>query len=436
MRLSDAARLGHANLSAQKGRNVATIVVISVLFGLVMGVNFLLQGLSNILTDYAGRTVGGEVYVDSYLSSSRGGEIVRQRIEKYHGRVLGVVTTEEIIGRDVVYYTTPEVMADFISTPIEETPEGWLPTIISREDLEYLRAGENGFGGVYTFPAENYFAVGEGYNAAQVWEYEESPSVPLLDLVLWDVAPSQSYGVLIIDDGSGELQEIIKATQDAEDQKRAEEWEMFGDGEPYEVLEKDKNEHILAVFPNVKLAYDYMQLEDEAEFNYSRMQYTTMEVYSAQTSAYGAVKRAEQTLRFFEIVLLVVAAVVLVFTFVHLIDHEVQTIALYRALGATTGNIVMIYLIYLLELCVLAIIFATLVGTVMAFAINLFDAQALAIWIEHEYELEIDTALILWGLNWHYLQIVLLMLMLVPVTFILTFDRMSPNNIARRLKQD
>ena len=49
LRLRDAIRIRWGNVAEHKGRSLLTVATIAVLFGLVLGVNFVLQGLEDTI---------------------------------------------------------------------------------------------------------------------------------------------------------------------------------------------------------------------------------------------------------------------------------------------------------------------------------------------------------------------------------------------------
>ena len=61
LRLPDAMRLSWANIAEYKGRSVVVVATVAILFGLVMGVNFLLRGLEVTLLDASVAKTGGKV---------------------------------------------------------------------------------------------------------------------------------------------------------------------------------------------------------------------------------------------------------------------------------------------------------------------------------------------------------------------------------------
>ena len=63
LRFSDALRLSWSNIAQHKKRSAIIVLTISVLFGVVMGFNFMLQGLRGTILDAALQANDGKVYL-------------------------------------------------------------------------------------------------------------------------------------------------------------------------------------------------------------------------------------------------------------------------------------------------------------------------------------------------------------------------------------
>ena len=63
LKFSDALRLSWSNIVQHKKRSVAIILTISMLFGIIMAFNFMLQGLRGTILNAALQTNDGKVYL-------------------------------------------------------------------------------------------------------------------------------------------------------------------------------------------------------------------------------------------------------------------------------------------------------------------------------------------------------------------------------------
>lgn len=441
MRISQALKLGHANVTAHKGRSLAIIITISVLFGLVMGMDFVLQGLQDSMLRYADAFSEGKIYLKSEYSGSRGMEIVRQRLEKYHGEVVGEITMMEMGGEPTVDVVSPAVVERFLTMSLEEVPEGKLPVVMSDEMLRRIAEVE-ARGDEYKMAVakDDYVVVGTyeelGATALRLGGARE---INLLDLVLNNMGGFSGYDMLVVDDGSGEVQTYVAERRQEiieRYERAAMEYGTWEEGEEFYVPDMEDKVALVAVFTDAEMAYQYTLLDDETEFDYRSSQYYTSELFGNQVRIIAATRRMQKMLSVLEIAILVVAVVVMAFTFAHLVTLEAPIIALYRSLGARTLDIVWIYLAYLLELCFYATVLATVVGAAIAGVVTWLNSAALQRLAERYYDLELPGKMILLGFNWKYVKIVGLMLLVAPVAFGLTVDQLSPRRIAQKLKED
>lgn len=184
-------------------------------------------------------------------------------------------------------------------------------------------------------------------------------------------------------------------------------------------------------FETAEDAYNYVE-----EMNKKQSIVRAQEIFGNQTSVVMAIRNAERMLSFALWALTVVAAIIMAMTFAHLISLEVQTVALYRSMGARVGQIVMIYLVYLTELCLMAVVVATVIGLMIAGVMTLVNAAELKEVLSKYYEVERGGRILLWGWSMRYWEIVGLMVLIAPVAFLLISDQLSAKHIARKLKEE
>ena len=137
-----------------------------------------------------------------------------------------------------------------------------------------------------------------------------------------------------------------------------------------------------------------------------------------------------------EILFIVIAILVATFTFAHLIDQDAATIALYRSLGASTGSIYLIYFLYLVELCLLAVLSCILIAFIIVGVMWLCNAGALAERLKEYYILKDLPKVNLFGLNGMFFWIIGAIMIVAPISLVLTMRRFSVKHIAKKLKED
>lgn len=292
-------RLSHREYTAYQTRSRATVITIGVLFGVLLAILFVAQGLENVVLRYAGDATDGEVYLVSSYEGSQNGLVV-DRIGHFDGKVTEL---------------TPEQRAE----------------------------------------------IGE------------------------------------------EIPESV----------------------------------IIAKFTNLKNAYEYYSKADARELHYSADDYQIAELFSNQMGVYRYFRdKNKDFIRPASLVLMAMSAFILAFTMAHLIASSTKTFVLYRSIGASRGQILLIYFMYLLELCAKAAVFAVILALVLA---------GVATVVGWNYLLEQLTALypqvprflpILLGVNWRCLETIVCMFLVAPVSFLLCLDQFSNKKIAQKLKGD
>ena len=135
-----------------------------------------------------------------------------------------------------------------------------------------------------------------------------------------------------------------------------------------------------------------------------------------------------------QIVLAIVAVIVATLTLIHLIDDDVATVALYRSLGATNTDIGIIYLLYLLELCLMTIIASVCVGLVIVLGMTLMSAQVLAKNLQEAYALADSPHISLIGLSGEIWWLIAMIIMIAPITLALVRKRFSAKHVAKKIR--
>ena len=204
-----------------------------------------------------------------------------------------------------------------------------------------------------------------------------------------------------------------------------------------EIGEEIPESVIIAKFTNLKNAYEYYSKADAKELHYNADNYQIVELFSNQVSVYRYFRdKNKDFIRPASVVLMAVSAFILAFTMAHLIASSTKTFVLYRSIGASRGQILSIYFMYLLELCAKAAVFAVILALVLA------GVGTAVAW---NYLLEQLTALypqaprflpILVGINWQCLEAMLCMFIAAPISFLLCLDQFSNKKIAQKLKGD
>ena len=194
---------------------------------------------------------------------------------------------------------------------------------------------------------------------------------------------------------------------------------------------------IIAEFASVAEAYAYFKKSDSSGLHYSAAKYEIYELRGKQIATYQwFADLKDNFVRPVSIVLLVIAVFILAFTMSHILSQSTKTSMLYRSLGASKSQLLLIYLAYMLQLCCRAIIFAVAMSVILA------GISTAAGW--HYFSTEFIAAYpaaphyppILLGVNPQCLEIILWMLLSVPPSFLLCLDQFSNQKLALKLKGD
>ena len=101
------------------------------------------------------------------------------------------------------------------------------------------------------------------------------------------------------------------------------------------------------------------------------------EFITNQLSIYNEYRFHNLSIVVFAIAFSIIAAIIMLGTVSRVISDEHQTIALYRTVGASTGNILQIYSAYILTLCLLIIACATIIAVILSGVLTFISSPLL-----------------------------------------------------------
>lgn len=240
LKLSDAIHLSWTNISQHKSRSLIIILTISILFGLLIGVSFILCGLENSLLDVASAKTSGAFYVESYYmntSQSTSNQKVLARLEKYHGESIGTIKNYNFNSANaqlpfagmLFRVVSSSAVAPFLDIDLAKIPSDKIP-ILAPEDGFTFDEEVTSHVWLEEQVSDKYYIAGylpvmqtgdQPYNGTFEPGYStpSTPTIPggfnLLNLILGNVlagptARSLSSSPIFIDDGSGKVDAYIK----------------------------------------------------------------------------------------------------------------------------------------------------------------------------------------------------------------------------------
>lgn len=444
LKFSDALRLSWSNVAEHKGRSAIIVLTISVLFGVLMGVNFIINGLEKTLYSAALAETEGEAYLvvapikmDRYQDTISDGDdlelvdlqpsvlerdlrMITDVVQRNHGEMIGETWYYQLnFPYQVVKLSEAKNILD---GDLTEIPEGKVPVLLPASGIEGVVAAR------YDDDAsqeelrqsleEAFYQVGTLPISDGSLTMTKSS---LLNMLLSIIGAVPSDGFYLVDDGSGRVEKFmlermnnyLESSESAQiSLQPAERWGM------------------VVKFANVEQMIGFVTANsNEPMFSISGWNSNVVEIF-------WSMKFVKTVLLVLGVVSLVVAVIIAVMTFAHLIDQDAATIALYRSMGASMGDVHMIYFLYLLELCILAVGACLLIALGMVLVVTLLDAGALAERLHAFYNLSVMPKVWLLGFDGNSWMIIVAMLVVAPVSLVFAQGHFSSKNIAKQLKAD
>ena len=198
---------------------------------------------------------------------------------------------------------------------------------------------------------------------------------------------------------------------------------------------------VFAQFKNIEEAYKYYQDKvnycSEIDRIFSMCgkdyKYQVMAAVSNPLTTYENLQNIWLAFKVVAAVLVVIAAIIALSTYARLIGKDLKIISLYHALGATTGQIRVVYVVYLLILSVMAVGFAVIVGLILAAVLSMANITAL----EQIWSLAFGVeARAIWLIGWNNLiwWPTGVMLLTAVVAVILGNGNFTSKELAKKMK--
>ena len=366
MRVLDCLRLGVAGVKAHKKRALTVVAIVGLLFSVLMAGAFFLQGLENAALGKMLAPTGGKVLVMSNVDTKFCGEEcdtaeevaeIRRNIERYGGEAISATMISDEGG---MFYRLEKNVFEFegegLAIPLSTVAKmrgvqlpGWDAGVERRVEavqtiFEEAMAGDNGSrvvgilpGGVYT-----------GDLSLSSVEQSGNPLNMIFGQIVTGTSQNFMIGTAEVSEGSG-----VDAVSEAD------------------VSEMGL---VFAEFPDLKVAYNYYRdeanycLDLDRAFGHCKdgYKYLTMSAISDPLTTYDNFQLVWLVFGITAAVLAVIALIIAVSTYARLIGKDMKIIALYHAMGATRGQVRLVYLSYLLILSLMTVAFSLAVGLGMA----------------------------------------------------------------------
>lgn len=438
LKFSDALHLSWSNIAQYKKRSTLIILTVSILFGIVLGFSFMLEGLGETTFDAAMQASDGKIYIaTSYAEIAPNNEgyyerinnlddakkLITENAEQYHGEVIGrIAQYNTASSRWVMNQELAERFSDLDFSILQDGQLPYLGPVIEDEYFnKYLKDPDDN---------KDKALVKIGTYPSTEPEKPTLPGFNPLNLLLSGVHGSDAYP-LIIDDGSGKIMQYLQDQASRTPSAQGQEIIPYLD---QIVVMFDNYDDAIAYYwdtANGKSIPKHIETADGRKYSLH-----SGEMFSDVIGAELTVKNQKVYLIMAEVLFIIIAAIITILTFAHLIDQDASAIALYRSLGASTGDIYLIYFLYLLEMCVLAVLACIVIAGVLAGILWLFNANALAQRLQDFYMLDNAPRIVLFGFTDIFTGIIISIMIVAPITFIFSLRHFSRKNIAKKLKED
>ena len=395
MRIKDVLRISLKNIRIYFKRNLIIMAVMGVIFGIVFAINLWFQGMENSYAELANQSTEGRVIIEA--TNSMEGMILddalpkttRQEmsedIEAHGGKVLGDAEKFGLFGSVVL---SKELVENRIMVDMEEVPVDAAPVLVStflgeqllgksfpaeytnavRKQKDYKEYQDKLIGKTFTDAyGAKYYVVGLNSGNFHVdnlsFNQLEQGSNNILNPVLAFVA-TPNGSPIVIDNG------------------KSESWQK---GEKISLEDivgiKTESESLIAVFDDSKSAYEYFQHGKGRFMNVDlpSRTYSVNIVAGMSPETMYIIENMNFVINIVSVALGLIAAIVVVFTSIRLVDQDRQNVALYYSLGATTRQVRTIYLFYFLELMIGAAILAFCSASVIVLAFSFLNQEILGI---------------------------------------------------------
>lgn len=433
MRVLDCLRLGVAGVKAHKKRALTVVAIVGLLFSVLMAGAFFLQGLENAALGKMLAPTGGKVLVMSNVDTKFCGEEcdtaeevaeIRRNIERYGGEAISATM---ISGEDGMFYRLEKNVFEFegegLAIPLSTVAKmkgvqlpGWDAGVERRVEavqtiFEEVKAEDNESRIVGILPG--------GVYASDLSLSSVEQSGNPLNMIFGQIVTGTSQNFMI---GAAEVSE--------------------GSGVDA-VSEMDTAEMglVFAEFPDLKSAYNYYRdeanycLDLDRAFGHCKngYKYLTMSAVSDPLKTYDNFQLVWLVFGITAAVLAVIALIIAVSTYARLIGKDMKIIALYHAMGATRGQVRLVYLSYLLILSLMTVAFSLVVGLGMALLLGAVNSEAISqvFWMGFGVE---PGKIWLVGWNWMVWAMVAVILLSALLAILLSNGQFASKKLARKMK--
>ena len=195
---------------------------------------------------------------------------------------------------------------------------------------------------------------------------------------------------------------------------------------------KTESESLIAVFDDSKSAYEYFQHGKGRFMNVDlpNRTYSVIIVAGMSPETMYIMENMNFVINIVSVALGLIAAIVVVFTSIRLVNQDRQNVALYYSLGATTRQVRTIYLFYFLELMIGAAILAFCLASAVVLIFSILNQELLNIQSALGFNLATTSGEIWYSINGGTLVIIATMLIMSSICVAVNHKRLAKESFS------
>lgn len=437
MKTFELIKLGLNNLTSNKKRNFLTILVISLIFSLLTSFYLLTQGMQNLfineenkifkpIVTYTSICAGTSCKNPQELES-----IVKQKISKYNGKFIEISDSSLI---------NKQYAQDFIKINSNEVqPEKTL-----------LLASDSKVKELY----KKQYSITDNMQTIERDKFEEYKKRLLGQLIPDDIYV-YNFGTKTNDIIANQSQ-IVGFAKSFDQKFTIKKYEYSVDlwnalvphGNSVDksyyidnnsiITNQIKQKSVPAAiveFNSLNNAYNYYENEDCNHKEIAECSgYVVSELITSKIDKISHFNLKHKTFQIVKYPLIIAAALILIFSFLKIVNENSHIIALYRSLGASFKDVFVIYFSYLVSLALLTILISFILSLLINLGLSIYYQNDIKQLIAQSYQSNLNSFIYLIGFNKNIIELWIIILCLTPLSSLLTLDQLSMKNISKKLK--
>lgn len=457
MRVLDYLRLGSAGLKAHKKQTLTVVAIVGLLFGVMIAATLIIQGLENaILAEMLTPTAGKVLLMNSVDTKICGEECnveaevrqIKRNVNYYGGQVVKTAVSQTSDG--VFYRLEDEVLAAYGDKKLtDDVMQVLVPVATAAKLANISMPGREAktaekIQAIKLAQEKTLHQIITSKSGHRYYIAELLPSATYADgLSLASVGQSGNpLDLLIGQISTGVSQDFSLNAVALKTVDQVSHNEPLPDVVVAEEMGAEEMGLVFAIFPSLETAYAYYRDEvnycSEMDLVFSscskNYKYQTMAAISNPLVAYDKLQEAWRIYKVIAIALAIIALMIAVSTYTRIIGKDAKIIALYSAMGATRWQIRAVYLVYLLIMSLLTVVFAAVVGLVLAAGISLINQTALTQVFTLGFGKVAERSVWLIGWNSMIWYLMVAICLSAVITIVLSSRLLRGRNLASKIK--